>query len=80
VTKYFPLNCRRVGFSHSAPSIKTLAQYVHELKDETPTVFTVGGFWHCPAAPPAACPGVLPALHCAAASVTWAAHAARHGE
>ena len=29
--------------SHSAPSIKTLTQYVHELKDETPTVFVVRG-------------------------------------
>jgi hypothetical protein len=53
VTKHFPLNCRRVGFSHSAPSIKTLTQYVHELKDETPTVFVVRGG------------RVPPACHCA---------------
>ncbi len=46
VTKYFPLNCRRIGFSHSSPNLKTLAQYVQELKDDVPTVFVVGGFAH----------------------------------
>ena len=46
VTKYFPPNCERVGFSHSAPSIVTLREFVEKLPNETPAVFVVGAMAH----------------------------------
>lgn len=46
VTKYFPPNCQRVGFSHSAPSIVTLRDFVDKLPNETPAVFVVGAMAH----------------------------------
>ena len=46
VTKYFPPNCQRVGFSHSAPSIVTLREFVDKLPNDTPAVFVVGAMAH----------------------------------
>lgn len=46
VTKYFPANCERVGFSHSAPSIVTLREFVDKLPNDTPAVFVVGAMAH----------------------------------
>ena len=42
VTKYFPLNCRRIGLSVRAPSLQPLHEYVKGLDDGTPVVFCVG--------------------------------------
>lgn len=46
VTKYFPPNCQRVGFSHSAPSIVTLREFVDKLPNDVPAVFVVGAMAH----------------------------------
>jgi rRNA small subunit pseudouridine methyltransferase Nep1 len=46
VTKYFPPNCKRVAFSHSAPDVVPLRQFVEELSDDTPAVFAVGAMAH----------------------------------
>ena len=46
VTKYFPPNCPRVGFSHSAPDIVTLRQFVDNMTDDVPAVFVVGAMSH----------------------------------
>ena len=46
VTKYFPANCRRVGFSYSSPDVVKLADFVRELPNETPAVFSVGAMAH----------------------------------
>ena len=46
VTKHFPLNCKRVGFSFSSEKRVTLQQYVHQLGDDIPAVFVVGAFAH----------------------------------
>lgn len=40
------VNCKRIGFSHSAKEIKTLREYVQSLDDRTTTVFVVGAFAH----------------------------------
>jgi len=46
VTKYFPANCRRVGFSYSSPDVVKLPDFVRGLPDETPAVFSVGAMAH----------------------------------
>lgn len=46
VTKYFPPNARRVGFSYSSPDVVKLSDFVRELPDDVPAVFTVGAFAH----------------------------------
>jgi len=46
VTKYFPPNCERVGFSHSSSTLVTLRQFVDKLPDTTPAVFVVGAMAH----------------------------------
>jgi rRNA small subunit pseudouridine methyltransferase Nep1 len=49
VTKHLPAGARRVGFSHSADSLVTMAQWAAALPDaalSTPVVFVVGGFAH----------------------------------
>mmetsp|Transcript_25357 Transcript_25357/g.70942 ORF Transcript_25357/g.70942 Transcript_25357/m.70942 type:complete len:230 (-) Transcript_25357:40-729(-) len=46
VTKYFPPNSRRVGFSYSSPEVVKLTDFVRELPDDVPAVFTVGAFAH----------------------------------
>ena len=46
VTKYFPPNCERVGFSHSSEKLVTLRQFVDDLPDLTPAVFVVGAMAH----------------------------------
>lgn len=46
VTKYFPPNCERVGFSHSSDTLVTLRHFVDTLPDTTPAVFVVGAMSH----------------------------------
>lgn len=46
VTKYFPPNCERVGFSHSSDTLVTLRDFVAKLPDTTPAVFVVGAMAH----------------------------------
>lgn len=46
VTKYFPPNSRRVGFSYSSPEVVKLPDFVRDLPDDTPPVFTVGAMAH----------------------------------
>mmetsp|Transcript_2604 Transcript_2604/g.6601 ORF Transcript_2604/g.6601 Transcript_2604/m.6601 type:complete len:230 (-) Transcript_2604:72-761(-) len=46
VTKYFPPNARRVGFSYSSPDVVKLADFVRELPEDVPAVFVVGAFAH----------------------------------
>lgn len=46
VTKYFPANCRRVGFSYSSPEVVKLAEFVRDLPDDVPAVFSVGAMAH----------------------------------
>jgi rRNA small subunit pseudouridine methyltransferase Nep1 len=49
VTKHLPAGARRVGFSHSADKLVTMAQWAAALGDgdlKTPIAFVVGGFAH----------------------------------
>lgn len=46
VTKHLPLDCKRIGFSFSAPQTKAFHQYVQSLEDTRPIVFVVGAFAH----------------------------------
>ncbi|KAK9824214.1 hypothetical protein WJX72_008575 [[Myrmecia] bisecta] len=46
VTLHLPPNSRRVGFSHSAPNIVTLKDFVTTLPADTPAVFVVGAMAH----------------------------------
>jgi rRNA small subunit pseudouridine methyltransferase Nep1 len=46
VTKHFPLNSHRVGFSHSAQGVVPFQQHVQGLDDNTPVVLVVGAFAH----------------------------------
>lgn len=46
VTKYFPLNCRRVGFSHSAKEIVPFHRHIQPYDDAVPVVLVVGAFAH----------------------------------
>uniref|UniRef100_A0A7R9V8V0 Ribosomal RNA small subunit methyltransferase NEP1 n=1 Tax=Chlamydomonas euryale TaxID=1486919 RepID=A0A7R9V8V0_9CHLO len=46
VTKYFPLNCKRLGFSWAAARRVPMYEYVKELDDAQTTVFVVGAFAH----------------------------------
>ncbi|MEW5319534.1 MAG: hypothetical protein WDW38_010679 [Sanguina aurantia] len=46
VTKYLPLQCKRLGFSFAATKRVPMHKFVAELADEVPVVFVVGGFAH----------------------------------
>lgn len=46
VTKYFPLACKRIGFSQHSSTLRPLHEYVKSLDDSTPMVFVVGAFAH----------------------------------
>lgn len=46
VTKYLPLQCKRIGFSFAANKRVPLHEYVAGLSDEAPVVFVVGSFAH----------------------------------
>ncbi len=46
VTRLFPPDAQRVGFSHSAPSVQPMQDYVRGLPDDKPVVFVVGAFAH----------------------------------
>jgi len=48
VTKYFPANCRRVGLEYSSEGADTvrLQDFVRELPDDTPAVFSIGAMAH----------------------------------
>lgn len=45
VTKYFPANARRIGFSVKA-TLQPMQQFVQQLDDSVPVVFVVGAFAH----------------------------------
>jgi len=44
VTKHFPLDCKRLGFSWAATRRVPMHEYVKELPDEKTIVFVVGAF------------------------------------
>lgn len=46
VTRLFPPDAERVGFSHSAPNLEPMQEYVKQLPDDRPVVFVVGAFAH----------------------------------
>lgn len=46
VTRYFPSDAQRIGFSHSAPAISPIQDRVTKLADDRPVVFVVGAFAH----------------------------------
>lgn len=46
VTKHFPLDAKRIGFSVNAKSLQPIHEYVKELPDNQPIVFVVGAFAH----------------------------------
>jgi rRNA small subunit pseudouridine methyltransferase Nep1 len=46
VTKYLPLNCKRIGFSFTAPKHVAIHEYVAAMDDSGPVVFVVGAFAH----------------------------------
>ena len=44
VTKHFPLDCKRLGFSWAATRRVPMQEYVRELPDDKTVVFAVGAF------------------------------------
>lgn len=46
VTKYFPVNAVRLGFSQHAATTEVMQDYVKTLPDDQPLVFVVGAFAH----------------------------------
>ncbi|PNH08271.1 Ribosomal RNA small subunit methyltransferase NEP1, partial [Tetrabaena socialis] len=46
VTKYLPLQCKRVGFSFAATKRVAIHEFVADLDDSGPVVFVVGAFAH----------------------------------
>lgn len=46
VTKYFPANSKRIGFSHAADTLRPMHEQVHAYDDTAPLVFVVGAFAH----------------------------------
>eukprot|EP00899_Mesostigma_viride_P000045 jgi/Mesvir1/10040/Mv20033-RA.1 len=46
VTKYLPLNCKRVGLSFSAPKVVELKEFVRQLEPGIPVVFVCGAMAH----------------------------------
>ena len=46
VTKYLPVGAKRVGLSHSAPSVVRMRDFVDALPPKEPVVFVAGAFAH----------------------------------
>lgn len=46
VTKHFPLDCKRLGFSWAATRRVPMQEYVKGLPDDKTIVFVVGAFAH----------------------------------
>ncbi|GAX82698.1 hypothetical protein CEUSTIGMA_g10124.t1 [Chlamydomonas eustigma] len=46
VTKYFPLDCKRIGFSWAATKRMSMQDYAKEQADDKTFIFVVGAFAH----------------------------------
>ncbi|XVE60989.1 hypothetical protein DITRI_Ditri06bG0004700 [Diplodiscus trichospermus] len=46
VTKYFPVNSRKIGFSYSSEKLVKMSQYVDAVGDDVNLVFVVGAMAH----------------------------------
>ncbi|KAL3625584.1 hypothetical protein CASFOL_031038 [Castilleja foliolosa] len=46
VTQYLPINCRKIGFSHSSEKLVDMSDYVGAINNELDLVFVVGAMSH----------------------------------
>ncbi|KAI3446573.1 hypothetical protein Pfo_003238 [Paulownia fortunei] len=46
VTQYLPINCRKIGFSHSSEKLVDMYDYVSTINNELDLVFVVGAMAH----------------------------------
>ncbi|GER39876.1 ribosomal RNA small subunit methyltransferaseNEP1 [Striga asiatica] len=46
VTQYLPINCRKIGFSHSSEKLVDMYDYVRTVNNELDLVFVVGAMAH----------------------------------
>ncbi|GFP94607.1 ribosomal rna small subunit methyltransferase nep1 [Phtheirospermum japonicum] len=46
VTQYLPINCRKIGFSHSSEKLVDIYDYVAAINNELDLVFVVGAMSH----------------------------------
>ncbi len=46
VTKHLPVDCRRIGFTRTAPNVLSLKDFAEKLDDDHTPVFVVGAMAH----------------------------------